>query len=215
MRSLAISSAVLTFLLLAGAAACGDDAEPSPEGEPPPGSAPAVSPVAPISSRDATPPPGAPGAGAEAPSGDPIQWALPEGWRAEPPTNPMRMAQASVPGPGGPAEMTVFHFGPGAGGGVQANLDRWVGQMGPGAEPEVGELTSGPFQVTWVGASGTYDPGSMGMAPSQPRPDWRLLGAVVEGEGGPWFFKLIGPEATVEAARDEFFTLLRTVRPAG
>jgi hypothetical protein len=52
------------------------------------------------------------------------------------------------------------------------------------------------------------------MAPSVPQPDSRLLGAVVEGEGGPWFFKLVGPAATVEAARDEFFTLLRTVRPA-
>lgn len=214
MRSLALSAAALTFLLLAGAAACGDDSAPSPAGEPPPGSAPGVSPVAPISSRDATPPPGAPGAGAEAPSGDPIQWALPEGWQAEPPSNTMRMAQASVPGPGGPAEIAIFYLGPGGGGGVQANLDRWVGQMGPGAEPERGDFASGPFQVTWVAAAGTYDPGSMGMAPSEPQPGWRLLAAVVEGDGGPWFFKMVGPEETVEAEREDFFTLLRSVRPA-
>jgi hypothetical protein len=69
--------------------------------------------------------------------------------------------------------------------------------------------------VSWVAAAGTYDPGSMGMAPSEPLPGWRLLGAVVEGDGGPWFFKMVGPEETVEAAREDFFTLLRTVRPAG
>lgn len=214
MRSpLALSAAALTLLLLAGAAACGDD-EPSPAGEPPPGSAPGVSPVSPISSRDATPPPGAPGAGAEAPSGDPIQWALPPGWQAEPPANPMRMAQASIPGPGGEAELAIFHFGPGGGGGVQANLDRWVGQMEGAAQPEGGNFESGPYRVSWITAAGTYDPGAMGMAASEPKPGWRLLGAVVEGEGGPWFFKMVGPDATVEAAREEFFTLLRTVRPA-
>lgn len=213
MRSpLALSAAVLTLLLLAGAAACGGD-EPAPEGEPPPGSAPGVSPVAPISSRDATPPPGAPGPGAEAPSGDPIQFALPSGWQQEPPASTMRMAQASVPGPGGPAEMAVFHFGPGGGGGVEANLERWVGQVEGDAEPERGSFESGPYRVTWVTVSGTYDPGGMAMGPSEPQPGWRLLGAVVEGEGGPFFFKLTGPDETVEAAREDFFTLLRSVRP--
>jgi hypothetical protein len=212
MRSSALSAAALTLLLLAGAATCGGD-EPSPAGEPPPGSAPGVSPVSPISTRDSVPPPGAPGLGAEAPSGDPIQWALPAGWQAEPPTNSMRLAQASVPGAAGAAELSIFHFAPGAGGGLQDNLDRWIGQMGSPADPEGGSFESGPFQITWVSAPGTYDPGAMGMQASPPQPGWRLLGAVVEGEDGRWFFKLVGPEATVSAAREDFFTLLRSIRP--
>jgi hypothetical protein len=111
--------------------------------------------------------------------------------------------------------MAVFHFGAGAGGGVQANLDRWVGQVEGDAEPERGSFESGPYRISWVTVPGTYDPGTMGMGPSEPQPGWRLLAAVVEGAGGPWFFKLTGPDATVAAAREDFFALLRSVRPAG
>jgi hypothetical protein len=208
---LALSAVALVLLLLSGAAACGDDG-PAPSGEPPPGSAPGVTPVAPISSRDAAPPPGAPGPGAEAPSGDPIQWALPPGWEAAAPTSSMRMAQATVPGPGGPGELAVFHFGPGGGGGVEANIERWIGQVQGGGEPERGSFESGPFRVTWVSVAGTYDPGMMAGG-GGPQPGSRLLGAVVEGEGGPWFFRVTGPEETVSAAREGFFTLLRSIRP--
>jgi hypothetical protein len=42
-----------------------------------------------------------------------------------------------------------------------------------------------------------------------------MLAALVEGPGGPWVFKATGPEATMEAAREDFFALLRSVRPAG
>jgi hypothetical protein len=127
----------------------------------------------------------------------------------------MRMAQAEIPGPVGAAEMAVFHFGPGGGGGIEANLDRWVAQMEGGAEPERGAFESGPFRVTWITVPGTYDPGMMGMGPSEPQPGWRLLGAVVEGEGGPWFFKITGPDETVAAAREDFFALLRSVEATG
>ena len=213
------SSSMRLALVVLLVASCGTDRS-SPAGEPPPGSArpgsqPGVDPISPISSRDSSPSPGAPGPGAEVPSGDPIQWALPAGWRATPPTNPMRMAQAEIPGPAGAAEMAVFHFGPGGGGGIEANLDRWVAQMEGGGEPERGDFESGPFRVTWITVPGTYDPGMMGMAPSEPQPGWRLLGAVVEGEGGPWFFKITGPDETVAAAREDFFALLRSVRATG
>lgn len=214
MRSpLALSAAALTVLLLAGAVACGGG-EAAPEGEPPPGSAPGVSPVAPISSRDATPPPGAPGPGAEAPPADPIQWALPPGWREEPPTSTMRLAQASIPGPGGAGELAIFQFAGGVGG-VEANLDRWAGQMQGGGEPERGSFESGPYTVTWLDAAGTYDPGTMSGGATGPQPGWRMLAAFVEGPGGPWVFKATGPEETMAAARDDFFALLRSIRPAG
>ncbi len=54
----------------------------------------------------------------------------------------------------------------------------------------------------------------MGSGPTTPQPGFRLLGAVVEGEGGPWFFKLTGPEATLASEREAFFGLLRGVAPA-
>jgi len=42
---------------------------------------------------------------------------------------------------------------------------------------------------------------------------WALFGAVVEGQGGPWFFKAVGPKATIEQARPAFHTLLGSLDP--
>ncbi|MEM8963940.1 MAG: hypothetical protein AAGD38_20820, partial [Acidobacteriota bacterium] len=43
-------------------------------------------------------------------------FTMPSAWRAEPPANSMRLAQAAIPGEGGDGELTVFYFGAGGGG---------------------------------------------------------------------------------------------------
>ncbi|MEO7794129.1 MAG: hypothetical protein ABIV06_05090 [Thermoanaerobaculia bacterium] len=139
---------------------------------------------------------------------------LPATWRREQPSSGMRLAQAVVPGEAGPGELAVFHFGAGQGGGVESNFDRWLGQIeaAKGAKPERGELTVGGFKISWIDARGTLLPSTMGSGPTTPQPGFRLIGAVVEGEGGPLFFKLTGPDATLGAEREAFFGLLRSVR---
>jgi hypothetical protein len=52
----------------------------------------------------------------------------------------------------------------------------------------------------------------MGMGSSSPQPGFRLLGAVVEGPGGPWFFKATGPDATLGPQKDAFVAMLKSVR---
>jgi len=47
-----------------------------------------------------------------------------------------------------------------------------------------------------------------GAAPPVAHDDYALLGAIVETPGGPWFFKMTGPRATVEAARRGFDDLV-------
>ncbi|HMB54327.1 MAG TPA: hypothetical protein VKU40_13495, partial [Thermoanaerobaculia bacterium] len=138
------------------------------------------------------------------------------GWQPRPPSNQMRMAEASIPGDAGPADVTVFFFGPGGGGGVDANIQRWIGQMevDAGTEPRRESFSSGDYQVTWVDVEGTLQPSMMGTGPDTPQPGSRLLGAVVEGAGGPWFFKATGPSATLDAAREDFLAMLRTAGPA-
>jgi hypothetical protein len=43
--------------------------------------------------------------------------------------------------------------------------------------------------------------------------NWRLLGAVVKTpDRGNWFFKLVGPNETVQAARATFRTLIESAR---
>jgi hypothetical protein len=212
----------IVSLLVLSLCACGGEQEAPPAGEaaaPSPAagaaeapSAPAASPVGPLSSSGQAV---GSGAGAAA-QGAGLGFDLPAGWQSETPANNMRLAQASIPGEGGAGNLAVFFFGPGGGGGVEDNLQRWISQMevAPGIQPERGTLEANGFRITWVDVKGTLLPSSMGMGPSTPQPGSRLLGAVVEGEGGPWFFKATGPEATMAAQRDAFFTMLRSVRGA-
>ena len=122
----------------------------------------------------------------------------------------MRIAEASIPGPGGAAELAVFYFGAGQGGGVDANIQRWIGQIEPaqGTTPAREQFQANGLTVTWVDVAGTLKPSSMGMGPSEAQPSSRLLGAVVEGPGGPWFFKATGPDATLGAQRPNFLSML-------
>lgn len=205
-------------VLLLTLAACGGGAEEAPAGDtaaaaPPASEAPAAdsAPVGPLSSRG-TAPSGAAAAPGEATE---IDFTLPAGWQSETPSSNMRLAQASIPGPGGPGQLTVFYFGPGGGGDAESNIQRWVGQMEPeqGTEPSRQTFeTENGFRVTWVDVAGTLLPSTMGTGPETPQPNSRLLGAVVEGPGGPWFFKATGPKATLDGEREKFLEMLRSVQ---
>ncbi|HYU30537.1 MAG TPA: hypothetical protein VEW48_00105 [Thermoanaerobaculia bacterium] len=197
---------ILPVLLLTLAACGGGREEPAQPTEAPAAPEPAV-PIAPITSRGTAP--------SDAGTTADIDFTLPSGWTSETPSSGMRLAQASIPGPGGPGQLAVFYFGPGGGGDVDSNIQRWVGQMepDPGVQParEAFETKNG-FRVTWVDVAGTLKASPMG-GPASPQPGSRLLGAVVEGPGGPWFFKATGPKATLDPERDHFLEMLRGVHP--
>ena len=139
---------------------------------------------------------------------------LPAQWVREQPSMTMRLAQARIPGDGGDGLLTVFYFGAGSGGGVEANLERWIGQVEAeaGTSPSRETFTVGEYRATWIAVQGTILPSTMGVGPSTPQPGSRMLGAVVEGPGGPWFFKATGPNATLSAQQDAFLGMLRSIR---
>lgn len=200
-------------ILLLTLAACGGGQEESAPTEAPAAPAPESAPLNPISSREgaAAPPSGVPATSEESN----IDFTLPDGWQSEPASG-MRLAQASIPGSGGTGQLTVFYFGPGGGGDVESNIQRWVGQMEPeqGAQAERQTFeTENGFQVTWVDVPGTLLPSTMGTGPTTAQPSFRLLGAVVEGPGGPWFFKATGPKDVLAAEREGFLEMLRSVQP--
>lgn len=147
-------------------------------------------------------------------------YTLPEGWVRERPSSTMRVEQFRIPGDGsGDAELAVFHF-PGTGGPVQANIDRWLGQFSrPDGSPirehaRLDTIDADGEEVVVVDVSGTYDPGMM-MGGSGPRPDHRLLGAIIVAPDGPWFYKLVGPRPTVERWEPSFYTFARSLRFSG
>jgi len=143
-----------------------------------------------------------------------LKFEIPVTWNPVPPRSQMRKAQVSIPGPGGDAELAVFHFGSGQGGKVENNLARWAAQveMAPGEQPQRDYFEDDGFAVTMLSAAGTIKASQMGMGPKEAQPNSLLIGAVVEGPGGPWFFKLTGPEATLEPQRETFVAVLKSAR---
>ncbi len=139
---------------------------------------------------------------------------IPSGWEPETPSSNMRLLQARVPGAGGDGEFLVFHFGVGGGGGVEANIERWIGQLelAAGSGPIREELSVGSLRVHTVDVSGTLKASRIGSFPSTDLPGYRLLGAIVEGEGGPWFLRLVAPGATAAAERDAFISMLEGLK---
>lgn len=112
------------------------------------------------------------------------------------------------------ALLTVSYFPPreGGGGDVQQNLDRWAGQFEGGA-PEIARREINDLPVATIDVRGTFI-GRMGNASRAAREDgWRMLGAIVEGERGLVFFKLLGPEDAVDVAEPAFRRLVDSIHP--
>jgi hypothetical protein len=158
-------------------------------------------------------PPGHPqvaGAGAMFPSSPAeasrLGWTPPARWQLAPNTNTMRIATYTVPhAPGDPsdAELSVTQ----AGGDVDANAERWIGQFDAAGQRRAKRATRkvGSLEVTIVEVEGAYS-GGMGKEPAGAA--WALLGAIVSTPGMPHFFKLTGPAKSVLAARAEFDAMI-------
>jgi hypothetical protein len=124
----------------------------------------------------------------------------------------MRLATYRVPRAAGDtadADVSISQ----AGGAVDANIDRWIGQFEGEAAKNAKRTTRkvAGLDVTIVEIEGTYL-GGMGMGKNDgPTKDWALLGAIVATPGMPHFFKITGPARTVRAARPELDALLSTI----
>ena len=122
-----------------------------------------------------------------------------------------------VTGDTGVAECVVNFFGPGQGGGIEANVERWRNQVlgtdGKPAAAKVDKKTVRGVAITMVDASGTYTGMGGPMTAGQPVPGYRLIGAIAEGPGGNVFFKLTGPAKTIAAQQKSFEQLLMSIAP--
>ena len=96
-----------------------------------------------------------------------------------------------------------FHFGPGQGGGTDANVKRWFSQF-PDSKTGQSESMVGGVRVVYVDAEGTFLSGMPGTEPV-PLAGYALRGAILEdASGGDVFVKMTGPAAAVAAARPSF-----------
>jgi hypothetical protein len=142
-----------------------------------------------------------------------VKWAMPARWKEGPPKQ-MRAATYLIPAASGDSEGAECAVFMNIGGGVQANIDRWVGQFektdGP---PTQRRETINGLLVTTVDVSGTFKGGGQMMGQSSAsKSSYRLLGAIAEAQEGEVFFKLTGPAKTVAAAQGEFQTMLKSLK---
>lgn len=149
-----------------------------------------------------------------APAAEPVEFTVgaftferPEGWSWIVPSSPMRKAQLNITGDGGTAEVTFFYFGPGQGGSVQANVDRWIGQFQDGYSDTQTE-TEGSTEITFVKAEGTFLSGMPG-TPSTPLTGYAMRGAILASSEGDVYVKMTGPEGLVKTSAPAFEKMVR------
>lgn len=153
-----------------------------------------------------------------------LKFDAPENWKPQPLTSPMRKAHYILPraeGDARDAELLLFYFGMGEGGTVQANLDRWkgmfVGADGGALPKEASTVESFDVEglkVTLLNVTGRYVESNMMMGTQSPPTDsdFRMTAAVVETPIGPWFFRAVGPAATMSQHETAMREMLKTVR---
>lgn len=111
---------------------------------------------------------------------------------------------AKIEGLDKPLEAIFYHFpGPGGGGGVQANVERWLGQFASKPESKTEEIDAGGKKITLVTATGTYNDGPP-MGAKTPRENYTLIAAIVPTEDSNIFIKLAGPKEAIAKVTDSF-----------
>ncbi|MFI5361289.1 MAG: hypothetical protein ACHQ49_04910 [Elusimicrobiota bacterium] len=130
-----------------------------------------------------------------------LRWTAPPGWK-EVAGAGMRVASFELPNKtAGMAEVTVVAL-PGDVGGELANVNRWRGQL---ALPPISEadLPAARASVECrLGKLFVYDFTGDGEKKT------RLVAGMISVSGTMWFFKLMGDEKAVAAARPAFIRLL-------
>jgi hypothetical protein len=151
-----------------------------------------------------------------------LSYTMPQAWKSRPASSNMRVAEFAVPraaGDGEDSELVLYYFGSFSIGGVDANINRWIGQMqqpdgsDSKARARRDSKTVNGLKVTSVDLTGTY------VAEVRPgaserfnKPGFRLRAAVVETPRGPYFIKMVGPARTMDAAQKDFDAFVASLR---
>ena len=136
-----------------------------------------------------------------------VHWTAPAGWE-EQPASGFRKGSFLVRGAEGKtADVSVISF-PQQAGGVLANVNRWRNQLK--LAPITNEAEAGtPMPVAGRDMFFVDLVSTVAIAPEGGKS--RILGGIFPVGGETWFFKMMGPDAVVEAQRDTFKQFLGSV----
>jgi hypothetical protein len=151
-----------------------------------------------------------------------LQFQIPASWQAETPATTARAGQWTVPAPadepGEGVEVVAFFFGPGVGGTAQENIDGWSAAV---TTPDGHPTAASPLKrnvagraITEVLLTGTYAETSPQPAlPPTLRPNYALLGAVIENAGGSVYWRATGPASRVAALAPALDKIIDDLKP--
>ncbi len=155
----------------------------------------------------------------------PLKWAVPPTWsETESSPTQARRAGYKVPKAGSDkedGELLVLFFGTGANGDRDKQWQPWFEQFdgNPKADAVRKDMNVRGMPVETFEFMGAYKlnmgnrrPGQTKSPVQMVKKDFRMIGAVVKTpDRGNWFFRLVGPDETVLAAREPFFQMLESV----
>jgi len=155
-----------------------------------------------------------------------LTWTAPPTWNVERVADRgLYRAKYSVPTAGDAkltAEVMVSRVDAAAKGDLQKTIADFV-SLFEGADkspPKPEHFRVGDFEVTWVEVAGTYRfPMGPPVGPQKRvaahmlKENWRGVAAGVKTKSrGSWFFRLVGPDDSVAAARSTFRTMIETLK---
>jgi gluconolactonase len=144
---------------------------------------------------------------------DDVTLKVPATWQERQVTSNMRKAQMTVPkveGDKEDAEFVVFFFD-GGGGGVDANVQRWVKQFQQqGRKVKVTSGRSSQGEYVLVDLQGTWNKpvGPMAQGRTKETPNARAISLILTTKEGNYYLRLTGPEKTVTANADAVRTAI-------
>lgn len=144
---------------------------------------------------------------------DNLKLTVPKTWKQVKPMSRLRTGQFEIPpvkGEKEKVEYVIYHFA-GGGGGVGANVKRWIDQFqakGRKVKVTKGKSEQGPYVL--VDISGTYNKpiGPPIRRKTKPTPDARMLAVIlgVTEKRKVYYIKVAGGNKTVTANADEIRT---------
>lgn len=136
---------------------------------------------------------------------DGLKFAVPAGWEEIPLSDMQKgivTAKFSMPNAGPDVTLTLSR----SGGGLEANMDRWRGQVSSSRPEIVDSISVAGVDSTLIDLEGRFS-GGFGQGPKD---NWRMLGVIVPLPDQGYFLKLTGPVEEVSAVEEEFRSFARS-----
>ncbi|WP_168564775.1 hypothetical protein [Crateriforma spongiae] len=146
------------------------------------------------------------------------QLTVPAAFKKSPPKSRIVEAEFVATDGKGDDEVTARVYGMASGGGLEPNIARWKGQFSESPEGAFKReaMKLGDWQVVIVDHAGSFSE-RMGGGPFAggrmvKREDYAMTGAILQSpKGRLYFVKMIGPAKVVQANRDDFVKMIKSL----